>query len=785
MPTLGPYGKLASWILAHRRLVGGLLVVLTVVAAGLASRLQVDSNLLTLLPRHAPEIVALRKLHAEEGGANLVTLAFRSEDPEALDGFLDDLVVDLEALEEVQFAVHEIDPDLVRSVALLQLDETDVQELSVRTRGALALGPALNPIVTQRLLDMGPLTERIASSRLPTVLDADDGRGRVLIRPTGSSHDAPFAIKLMDAIESTLDEADPAASGVDLMWIGGSYRHNVEDRRGILEDLKAMTSVSFVLVVTIIALAFRSFRATIVVIIPLTIGTLLELATIWVLYGSITTYTSSGAAVLLGLGIDFAIHLVGRYREQRSRGLSLHDAICTAWDHTGPPCTTAALTSAAGFLALSVADFRGFSQLGVVLAVGLLMCLLVMLVALPVLLPWLDSGASGARPLLPRGIAPKESESTYRLAPLCLMVAVVATGLAASILPPDFEYDVSNLRRPGLSYQELSKEERALARESYSPVVVTMPDRRTLTETHRRVDTALQGDDYRHVARVVSIENVLPADQAARVAALQDLQSLLDNPNLRYLPPPFVKNLLVLRDWDGQALARADLPEPLLTLLGASTDDQHRLLLFPRGNMWDLREASAFGLEVSDLVGEAPAAGEYTALGALYRVIRSDMPFVAVVAMFLVLALSAIDLRRPIFIVGAGGTLIAGMVWAGVAVKLVGIELSIINIVGLPILLGIGVDVVIHLLHRLEEEGPGGVRRSLATTGVAALVSTLTTIGSFVSLTFAGNRGIQSLGMLVVIGLICVFVTTAAVLPVAWAAGWKVSGQAPSQRGAK
>jgi len=108
--------------------------------------------------------------------------------------------------------------------------------------------------------------------------------------------------------------------------------------------------------------------------------------------------------------------------------------------------------------------------------------------------------------------------------------------------------------------------------------------------------------------------------------------------------------------------------------------------------------------------------------------------------------------------------------------------LSIINIVGLPILLGIGVDVVIHLLHRLEEEGPGGVRRALATTGIAALVSTLTTIGSFVSLTFAGNRGVQSLGLLVVIGLSSVFVTAAVVLPIAWAAGWKVSGQAPAER---
>jgi hypothetical protein len=90
------------------------------------------------------------------------------------------------------------------------------------------------------------------------------------------------------------------------------------------------------------------------------------------------------------------------------------------------------------------------------------------------------------------------------------------------------------------------------------------------------------------------------------------------------------------------------------------------------------------------------------------------------------------------------------------------------------------VDVVIHLLHRLKEEGPGGVRRALRTTGVAATISTVTTIASFVALTAAGNRGIQSLGILVVIGLTMVFLASAILLPLGWAAGWKVTGRAPA-----
>ncbi|MCA9298779.1 MAG: MMPL family transporter, partial [Phycisphaerales bacterium] len=86
------------------------------------------------------------------------------------------------------------------------------------------------------------------------------------------------------------------------------------------------------------------------------------------------------------------------------------------------------------------------------------------------------------------------------------------------------------------------------------------------------------------------------------------------------------------------------------------------------------------------------------------------------------------------------------------------------------------------LLHRLKDEGPGGVRRALRTTGVAASISTITTVASFASLTVAGNRGVRSMGLLVVFGLTAVFISSATILPLAWAAGFRVTGRAPGRR---
>ncbi|MEZ4321587.1 MAG: efflux RND transporter permease subunit [Myxococcota bacterium] len=780
--TPGPYGLLARFVLAHRPAVAVVLVVVVVVSIVLGIPPRVNPDLLSLLPPDQPTVQALTKLNESEGGVSLITLAFDADDPEQLGPWLDAVTADLQALDRVEYAIHEVDPELTRQLGLLQLEAGELAELNVRLKGALALGPALNPFVTQRLMAMGPLTERIQQlADAPDLLAGSDGTGRILVRPDGSANDQPFAIAVMDDVDGVL--AAHAQPGIRTAWIGGAYRHNVEDFRGIQSDLLWTSFTSLALVLAVIVLAFRSWRGTVLVFVPLLSANAIVLALVWLTMDSLNTYTSFGTAVLIGLGIDFAVHLVGRYREYRAAGLDLQPAIERAWDRTGPPCMTAALTSAAGFLALAAAEFQGFAQLGYLLAMGLMICLLMMLVVLPLLIPIFD--ASPPQPLGVASDSGKPSRSTYRLAPAALSIAVIITGVVGMRTIPklEWEYDFSELRRDGLSYAQLSETERALARDSYTPMIVDLPSADALAKTQARVQAAVDAGKLPHIGRVISIRSVLPDDQDARVAQLRELVTQIDHPNLRYLPRPLTEKLLPLK---GQAIEPHtvdDLPLPVRDLLGARRPDQHRLLLVPTGNMWDLREAAALEAEVDTVLEPGTVAGNYVTMGSLYRVINRDMPLVGGLAILMVFVLTAIDLRRAHWVFAAMGTLLAGLVWASWAVHSVGVKLSIMNIVGVPILVGIGVDVVIHLLHRLRDEGPGGVRRALRTTGVAASLSTLTTVASFASLTVAGNRGVRSMGLLVVFGLIAVFTASAILLPLAWAAGWRVTGRAPGSTG--
>jgi len=66
--------------------------------------------------------------------------------------------------------------------------------------------------------------------------------------------------------------------------------------------------------------------------------------------------------------------------------------------------------------------------------------------------------------------------------------------------------------------------------------------------------------------------------------------------------------------------------------------------------------------------------------------------------------------------------------------------------------------------------------KALSTTGWASGLSAATTILSFLSLTFAANRGVESLGMLVVVGLSGVTLAGFFIVPAGWMTTWKLGG---------
>src|SRR5204863_6770308 len=75
--------------------------------------------------------------------------------------------------------------------------------------------------------------------------------------------------------------------------------------------------------------------------------------------------------ILVGLGVDFAILIFGRYQQARIDGEEYQSAIATSVAKLGRAVFFGALTTAVGFLALILSGPMGFSQLGVLIAIGI------------------------------------------------------------------------------------------------------------------------------------------------------------------------------------------------------------------------------------------------------------------------------------------------------------------------------------------------------------------------------------------------------------------------------
>lgn len=783
----GFFGRFASTVISDTRRSWLIVGLISAVAFASSLGINIDPNMVRLLPPDDPSTQAVLELQQAEGGVELHTISVDGTSPEAVDAYMKELAAEIRKLDSVDYVLYDVDPDLAYRIGLMQLSEEELKAIRDRLQGALNFGPAmLNPFIAAQWMDLGPLTAKVRGDSA-TALEGAEGTARMIVRPVGSAFDVGFAKPFVAQMDEIMERSSPETKGVKVQWIGGAFRHTVEDVESVAYDLRWTALVSMVLVFGLMWIAFRDWRAIVMIFVPLFISNLWTFGLASVAVGTLNNFTAFFPAILVGLGVDFSIHLYSRYGELREEGKGVEESIVSAWDRTGPPCFAAALTSGAGFCALWMADFVAFQELGTLLAGGVVLCLVGVLTVLPLLIVWREqqegtiaySRRSGDTSSF-LGIRGPEFP-TYKLASTFLiLVGIISVAAATTLRQIEFEYDLSELRPTGLAYDDLTEKQQKLVESSYPPSVVAYPDREALHHDYVRISEAIDSGLIPELNRVLSSYSVVPRDQEARLEVVSQLGDLARHENMAYLPPPVRNNLSRLAESDVNPLTVEELPKGLQHMLGARGDQQW-MMIFPNGNMWDLRETSRVYDAVQKWLPDQSVAGQYLAVSVLYNLVRDDAPRIIATALIMVFFITWFHMRSPRRALGATAALVAGLCWAGAGLALFRVKVSMINFVGIPILMGIGVDVVIHLLHRLSEEGPGNVIRALATTGTAAALSAATTILSFASLSAAGNQGIRSMGLLIVLGLSLVTLAAFTAVPLGWMTTWRVRKQVPSR----
>ncbi|HZR05029.1 MAG TPA: MMPL family transporter [Candidatus Udaeobacter sp.] len=162
-------------------------------------------------------------------------------------------------------------------------------------------------------------------------------------------------------------------------WNGGPLRVLVTGRSAFAAeislsmryDVVATLLGSVLLVGTIFFVGFRRWLPLLGMAICLLLSCLVALTLGQLLFGRLSMISVGFCAILVGLGVDFAILTIGRYHQARSDGEAHGQAIATSIAKLGRAVFFGALTTAVGFLALALSGSMAFSQLGVLIAIGI------------------------------------------------------------------------------------------------------------------------------------------------------------------------------------------------------------------------------------------------------------------------------------------------------------------------------------------------------------------------------------------------------------------------------
>ena len=219
-----------------------------------------------------------------------------------------------------------------------------------------------------------------------------------LVRPINDSDEPQVVVPFVDYVQRQADAAagrlsaacdkEPARckAGRLKVTLTGMPAIVADETRVLARDIALTSAVALLGILALFLLGFRSLRQTVLGLLPLLLGMLWTLALVHLLFDTLNLVTSAFIVTLLGLGIDFAVHLLSRFNEGRLAGKEPREAAESALLGAGPGILTGALTTAGAFIALASSEFLAFAQLGLITGVGLICVLLVTLSVMPAML---------------------------------------------------------------------------------------------------------------------------------------------------------------------------------------------------------------------------------------------------------------------------------------------------------------------------------------------------------------------------------------------------------------
>ena len=260
-------------------------------------------------------------------------------------------------------------------------------------------------------------------------------------------------------------------------------------------------------------------------------------------------------------------------------------------------------------------------------------------------------------------------------------------------------------------------------------------------------------EDPQNKTMIASLIDKLNADRPKIVRNLNLFQ--------KYYEPYFRQTALGMSSLD--PINVEDLPPDILDQFVSKDGSKYLITIYPKESVWNLAFLERFTDQMEKL--DERVTGMPNVFYVLMNIIAKDGKKAAALTIIVVFVVLLWDFKKLRLALLAMVPLVVGAVWMVGAMHLFGLQLTMLNLMGIPLILGIGIDDGVHILHRYRVEGAGKIRTIFTSTGKAVMLTSITTMLAFGSLVFATYRGLGSLGIALFIGVGTCFLTSVIILP--------------------
>lgn len=535
----------------------------------------------------------------------------------------------------------------------------------------------------------------------------------------------------------------------------------------IKEDIIITISIAMIVLIITISIFFRSKRTFLIVFLPVVFGALVSLAALTIFKKEISAISLGIGAVLLGICVDYALHIYSHFRKHGSHTLLIKNL--------ATPIILSSITTASAFLSLYFVNSEALNDLGLFAAVAILSAAIFSLVVLPHITGNSKGVSQSTTNWLDKAASYNLSKNKY----LKLGIIVLTIGLYISAKNVGFDADMMKNNYMSDELREVENRLNEITNISKKTIYIVAPGNTVEEALHNNEaisEEIIRLTNKGIIKNAAIVNNLIPSIEEQRIAidkwnsywssnserVFVDIDQAAKNAGFRaeaFSPfkdwitkeftPVQPSDLEIINDlFLDNYIINTDSLSAIINVVKVNNNNEDIVTIYETFN----ENKKAW------IIDKRLITSEFVTIlkDNFNKLLLTSLSLVFII---LLLAYGRIELTIITMI-----PIVFSWIWTVGIMGLFGIDFNIFNVIILTFIFGLGIDYSIFIMRGLLLEYKYG-KHDISSYKISVILSGITTLLGIGVLVFAQHPALRSIATMSIIGILSVILITFTILP--------------------